>query len=314
MDLYSEIIKGNINALSKAITLVESTLETDQEKSQELISKCINKEYNSVRIGVTGIPGVGKSSFIEKFGEKFIKENKKVAVLAIDPSSEKTRGSILGDKSRMQSLSNNHNVFIRPSSNSGTLGGVSNKTKDSIILCETAGFEIIIIETVGVGQSETLVSKLVDIMLLLSITGAGDRLQGIKRGIIELSHLIIITKDDGENRNRVKETILDFKSTLALNTNMDNQWIQKALSCSAQENTGILEIHKNIDKCIRQSKSTNFFNIKREEQNIFWIHKILREEIGNRKFNNLRENNLIVKIENKIIKNNINIYKIIKDI
>ena len=151
-------------------------------------------------------------------------------------------------------------------------------------------------------------------MLLLSITGAGDRLQGIKRGIIELSHLIIITKDDGENRNRVKETILDFKSTLALNTNMDNQWIQKALSCSAQENTGILEIHKNIDKCIRQSKSTNFFNIKREEQNIFWIHKILREEIGNRKFNNLRENNLIVKIENKIIKNNINIYKIIKDI
>lgn len=314
MDLYSEIIKGNINALSKAITLVESTLETDQEKSQELISKCIKKEYNSVRIGVTGIPGVGKSSFIEKFGEKFIKENKKVAVLAIDPSSEKTRGSILGDKSRMQSLSNNHNVFIRPSSNSGTLGGVSNRTKDSIILCETAGFEIIIIETVGVGQSETLVSKLVDIMLLLSITGAGDRLQGIKRGIIELSHLIIITKDDGENRNRVKETILDFKSTLALNTNMDNQWIQKALSCSAQENTGILEIHKNIDKCIRQSKSTNFFNIKREEQNIFWIHKILREEIGNRKFKNLRENNLIIKIENKIIKNNINIYKIIRDI
>ena len=314
MDLYSEIIKGNINALSKAITLVESTLETDQEKSQELISKCIKKEYNSVRIGVTGIPGVGKSSFIEKFGEKFIKENKKVAVLAIDPSSEKTRGSILGDKSRMQSLSNNHNVFIRPSSNSGTLGGVSNKTKDSIILCETAGFEIIIIETVGVGQSETLVSKLVDIMLLLSITGAGDRLQGIKRGIIELSHLIIITKDDGENRNRVKETILDFKSTLALNTNMDNQWIQKALSCSAQENTGILEIHKNIDQCIRQSKSTNFFNIKREEQNIFWIHKILREEIGNRKYNNLRENNLIVKIENKIIKDNINIYKIIRDI
>jgi len=314
MDLYSEIIKGNINALSKAITLVESTLEIDQEKSQELISKCIKKEYNSVRIGVTGIPGVGKSSFIEKFGEKFIKENKKVAVLAIDPSSEKTRGSILGDKSRMQSLSNNHNVFIRPSSNSGTLGGVSNKTKDSIILCETAGFEIIIIETVGVGQSETLVSKLVDIMLLLSITGAGDRLQGIKRGIIELSHLIIITKDDGGNRNRVKETILDFKSTLALNTNMDNQWIQKALSCSAQENTGILEIHKNIDQCIRQSKSTNFFNIKREEQNIFWIHKILREEIGNRKYNNLRENNLIVKIENKIIKDNINIYKIIRDI
>ena len=314
MDLYSEIIKGNINALSKAITLVESTLETDQEKSQELISKCIKKEYNSVRIGVTGIPGVGKSSFIEKFGEKFIKENKKVAVLAIDPSSEKTRGSILGDKSRMQSLSNNHNVFIRPSSNSGTLGGVSNKTKDSIILCETAGFEIIIIETVGVGQSETLVSKLVDIMLLLSITGAGDRLQGIKRGIIELSHLIIITKDDGENRNRVKETILDFKSTLALNTNMDNQWIQKALSCSAQEDTGILEIHKNIDQCIRQSKSTNFFNIKREEQNIFWIHKILREEIGNRKYNNLKENNLIVKIENKIIKDNINIYKIIRNI
>ena len=220
MDLYSEIIKQNPNALSKAITLAESNLESDQIVSQNLISK-FEKNNNSIRIGITGIPGVGKSTFIEKFGQTFLDQNKKVAILAIDPSSEKSQGSILGDKSRMNELSANKNVFIRPSSNSGDLGGVANKTKDCILLCEAAGFDIIIIETVGVGQSETTVSKLVDIMLLLTITGAGDQLQGIKRGIIELAHLIIVTKDDGDNKIKAKEAVLEFKNTTSINAPID---------------------------------------------------------------------------------------------
>jgi len=312
MDLYSEIIKGNTNALSKAITLVESTLEKDQKKSQELLSKFLSNNNNSIRIGVTGIPGVGKSTFIEKFGIVFLK--KKVAVLAIDPSSEKTKGSILGDKSRMQTLSNHKNVFIRPSSNSGILGGVSNKTRDSIILCEAAGYDIIIIETVGVGQSETIVNQLVDIMLLLTIAGAGDRLQCIKRGIIELAHLIIITKDDGDNENKVKETVLDFNNTLALNAPMENRWFQKVLRCSAQENTGIDEINIIIEEYIRHVKLNNFFNVKRKKQDIYWINKIIKDELGNRRYNELREKNILQDIENKIIEEKINLYDIIQEL
>ena len=316
MDLYSEIIKGNTNALSKAITLVESTLEEDQKKSQKLLSKLLsnNNNNNSIRIGITGIPGVGKSTFIEKFGGIFLKENKKVAVLAIDPSSEKTQGSILGDKSRMQTLANHKNIFIRPSSNSGILGGVSNKTRDNIILCEAAGYDIIIIETVGVGQSETIVNQLVDIMLLLTITGAGDRLQAIKRGIIELAHLIVITKDDGDNKDKAKETALDFHNILALNAPMENRWVQKAVRCSAQENTGIDEINIIIEKYIRHIKLNNFFNVKRKKQDIYWINKIIKDELGNKKYNELRKNNMLQDIENKIIEEKVNLHDIIQEL
>jgi LAO/AO transport system kinase len=308
--LYSEIIQGNTNALSKAITLVESTLEEDKQESQKLLSKCIQKEYNSIRIGVTGIPGVGKSSFIELFGATFLRKKKKVAVLAIDPSSEKTKGSILGDKSRMQTLSNNKNVFIRPSSNSGMLGGVSNNTKDSILLCEAAGYDIVIIETVGVGQSETIVNQLVDIMLLLTITGAGDRLQGIKKGINELANLIIITKDDGDNKEKVKETMLDYQSILSLNINTD-KCKAKVFKCSSHENTGIEEINIATKQYIQRSKENDIFNIKRNKQKIYWVNKILKEELGNRKYNELRQMNIITDIEDKIIKEKANLFDLI---
>ena len=219
MDLFLEINKKNNNALSKAITLAESTLLEDQKLSYNLISK-FPKKNNSIRIGITGIPGVGKSSFIEKFGQTFLKEGKSVAVLAIDPSSEKTKGSILGDKSRMETLSADKNTFIRPSSNNGALGGVSNKTRESILLCEATGYDIIIIETVGVGQSETMVSQLVDIMVLLTITGAGDQLQAIKRGIIELAHLIVITKDDEDNKVKAKQTLIELKNIILIKGNI----------------------------------------------------------------------------------------------
>ena len=311
MDLYSKIIQGDANALSKAITLVESTLENDKKESQKLLSKCIQKEYNSVRIGITGIPGVGKSSFIEQFGTTFLRRKRKVAVLTIDPSSEKTQGSILGDKSRMQTLANNKNVFIRPSSNSGILGGVSNNTKDSIILCEAAGYDIIIIETVGVGQSETIVNQLVDIMLLLTITGAGDRLQGIKKGINELANLIIITKDDGDNQEKVKETMLDYNSIMSLNIKTDANSIPKVFKCSSHENTGIKEINIATKQYIQRSKETNLFNIKRTTQKTYWINKILKEELGNRKYNELKQTNMIIHIEDKIIKEKKNLFDLI---
>jgi len=313
MDLYSEIIKQNPNALSKAITLAESNLESDQIVSQNLISK-FEKNNNSIRIGVTGIPGVGKSTFIEKFGQTFLDQKKKVAILAIDPSSEKSQGSILGDKSRMNELSANKNVFIRPSSNSGDLGGVANKTKDCILLCEAAGFDIIIIETVGVGQSETTVSKLVDIMLLLTITGAGDQLQGIKRGIIELAHLIIVTKDDGDNKIKAKEAVLEFKNTTSINAPVDNYWIPKVVKCSALENIGIIEINELTNQFVSNAKSDDYFGNKRINQEKFWIRKIIKEEIGNRKFKLLVSDNRLYKIEKEVINYKKNIYQIIKSL
>ena len=204
MNLSKQIIAGNITALSKGITLLESTLESDEHKARKLVTDCLPESGNSIRIGITGVPGAGKSTFIETFGKLLTSKGKKVAVLAVDPTSEKTHGSILGDKSRMHELSTDKNAFIRPSPNKGTLGGVTNKTQDSIVLCEAAGFNIILIETVGVGQSETTVSNLVDFFLLLMLAGAGDELQGIKRGIMELADTLIITKSDGENIQNAK--------------------------------------------------------------------------------------------------------------
>jgi LAO/AO transport system kinase len=257
---------------------------------------------------------VGKSTFIEKFGQTFLDQKKKVAILAIDPSSEKSQGSILGDKSRMNELSANKNVFIRPSSNSGDLGGVANKTKDCILLCEAAGFDIIIIETVGVGQSETTVSKLVDIMLLLTITGAGDQLQGIKRGIIELAHLIIVTKDDGDNKIKAKEAVLEFKNTTSINAPIDDYWIPKVVKCSALENIGIIEINELTNQFVSNAKSDDYFGNKRINQEKFWIRKIIKEEIGNRKFKLLVSENRLYKIEKEVINYKKNIFQIIKSL
>ena len=313
MDLFLEINKKNNNALSKAITLAESTLIEDQKLSYNLISK-FPKKNNSIRIGITGIPGVGKSSFIEKFGQTFLKEGKSVAVLAIDPSSAKTKGSILGDKSRMETLSADKNTFIRPSSNNGALGGVSNKTRESILLCEAAGYDIIIIETVGVGQSETIVSQLVDIMVLLTITGAGDQLQAIKRGIIELAHLIVITKDDGDNKVKAKQTLTELKNIISINNNSDKNWSPKIVKCSAKENSGINEINSIINHFIEIARKENLFLQKREKQEIYWIKKTIREEIGNKKFKEIEKNKKINTILNDVISKNKSLIDIIQKI
>ena len=287
MNLSQEIINGNITALGKGITLIESTLAEHEEKAQQLLAECLPKSGNSIRIGITGVPGVGKSTFIETFGKLLTKQGKKVAVLAIDPTSERTQGSILGDKSRMHELANDKNAFIRPSPSSGTLGGVTNKTRESIILCEAAGFEIILIETVGVGQSETTANNLVDFFLLLMLAGAGDELQGIKRGIMELADALLITKSDGDNIPKAKNAALEYKRAIHLFPPMENDWIPKVSTCSALENTGIEEIYDTIDKFNRQMTSSGWKEKNRKDQNNYWLHLTVKEELGNKKYRSL---------------------------
>ena len=287
MDLAQEILKGNITALGQAITLVESTLPEDEKIAQKLLGACLLKSGNSIRIGITGVPGVGKSTFIETFGKLLTSQGKKVAVLAIDPTSERTKGSILGDKSRMHQLSSDKNAFIRPSPNSGTLGGVANKTRESIILCEAAGFDIILIETVGVGQSETTVNNLVDFFLLLMLAGAGDELQGIKRGIMELAHALVITKADGDNCQKAKNAGLEYKSALHLFPAMENGWTPQVSTCSALENTGVEQILETITKFDAQMLSSGWKIKNRKDQNNYWLHLKVKEELGNKKYNAL---------------------------
>lgn len=313
MTLYQQIIDGNITALSKGITLIESTLLEDEKHARKLIADCLHKSGNSIRIGITGVPGVGKSTFIEIFGKLLTSKGKKVAVLAVDPTSERTHGSILGDKSRMHELSTDKNAFIRPSPNKGTLGGVANKTRDSIILCEAAGFEIILIETVGVGQSETAVNNLVDFFLLLMLSGAGDELQGIKRGIMELADALIITKADGNNIQNSKIACLEYKRALHLFPELPNGWTPKVGTCSAIENKGIIEIYNIIKKFNSQMLANRWIKDNRETQKIYWLHQTIKEELGTKKYNSLIESNQIELLE-KEIKNGKDIYQILLNI
>lgn len=296
MDLFKEILKGNKVALAKGITLLESSLETDIISSQKLISDCLPHSGNSIRIGITGVPGVGKSTFIETFG-KILTEGKKVAVLAIDPTSEKTHGSILGDKSRMNKLAVDENAFIRPSPSSGTLGGVSSKTRDSIILCEAAGFDIILIETVGVGQSETTVNTICDFFLLLMLAGAGDELQGIKRGIMELADMLVITKADGDNLQKANNAKQEYQMALHLFPASENGWTPKVSVCSALEDTGIKDIWETISTYNQQMISNNYKDENRKKQDVYWLHHIIKEELGNKKYNSLVLEGKLEKLE-----------------
>ena len=313
MELSNKILSGNISALAKGITLVESTLPSDQKKAQQLLKKCSKKDRTTLRIGITGSPGVGKSTFIETFGELLTKKGKKVAVLAIDPSSEKTKGSILGDKSRMNKLSSNKNAFIRPSPSSGILGGVTNKTRDSILLCEAAGFDTILIETVGVGQSETTVSNLVDVFLLLMLAGSGDELQGIKRGIMEVADAIAITKADGDNIQKAKKAALEYKNAIHLFPPMESGWIPQVTTCSAVENIGISQILENIEKFNRLVISNGWKEKNRIKQSKFWLHLFIKEEFGNQKYNNLLSEGKIKLMEEELLTGK-KIYQIINSV
>ena len=302
MELARQIIKGNPTALGKGITLLESTLPEHEEQAQDLIIACLPHSGRSIRIGVTGVPGVGKSTFIEAFGKLLTKQGKKVAVLAIDPTSERTHGSILGDKSRMHELAADENAFIRPSPSSGMLGGVAKKTRESIILCEAAGFDIILIETVGVGQSETTVSNLVDFFLLLMLSGAGDELQGIKRGIMELADALIITKSDGDNMQEAKNAALEYKRALHLLPAMENGWIPQVSTCSSLKDTGIAEIFETITKFDTQMISSSWKIKNRKDQNKYWLNLAVKEELGAKQYNSMLAEGKLKMLEKELNK------------
>jgi len=299
-NLLSGIIAHDWTALSAAITLVESFKETDFREAQELIKLCLPYSGNSVRIGITGVPGVGKSTFIEAFGELIANKENKIAVLAIDPSSSLSKGSILGDKTRMNMLSMNENVFIRPSPAGSTLGGVARKTREAIILCEAAGFNYIFIETVGVGQSETVVKSMVVFFLLLMLTGAGDELQGIKKGIMEMADAVVITKADGENSKKSEIAAREYRNAIHLFPPNENNWIPKVLTCSAIDNFGLDEIHQMIKSFENQTKNNGSFEFNRRSQDRTWFLESLKELIYSNFFSKKSVKEFIKEIENKV--------------
>jgi len=278
-ELSKGILKGNVTALSRGITLIESTSKRHQAKANELLTHCLPHTTTSIRLGITGVPGVGKSSFIERLGVLLTKQGKKVAVLAVDPSSSISKGSILGDKTRMETLVNEPLAFIRPSASGDSLGGVARKTRESIILCEAAGYNVIIIETVGVGQSETAVHSMTDFFLLLKLAGAGDELQGIKRGIIEMADAIVINKADGENRKAAKLARLEFNRALHLYPAKESGWVPKTMTASALENEGIDEVWDLVNSFVTLMDENTFFQKKRMTQNKFWLHQTIENQL-----------------------------------
>ena len=284
-ELIEKIIAGDKVALSRAITLIESTNINHLEKANEVINGCLPYANKSVRIGITGVPGVGKSTFIEAFGKHLTGLGKKVAVLAIDPSSTLSHGSILGDKTRMEELVKDENAFIRPSASGESLGGVARKTREAIVLCEACGFDTIIIETVGVGQSETAVHSMVDFFLLLKISGAGDELQGIKRGIMEMADAVVINKADGDNIQKAKMAKVEFNRALHLFPMKNSGWSPKVTTCSAVTTDGIAEVYDLITEYITLTTTSGYFNEKREEQNQYWMLETINEQLKSSFYN-----------------------------
>lgn len=284
-ELIDGILAGNITSLSRSITLIESTNSNHLAKANEVINACLPFANKSIRIGITGVPGVGKSTFIEAFGKHLTNLGKKVAVLAVDPSSTISHGSILGDKTRMEELVKDKNAFIRPSASGETLGGVARKTRETITLCEAFGFDVILIETVGVGQSETAVHSMVDFFLLLKIAGAGDELQGIKRGIMEMADAIIINKADGDNIKKAQLAKVEFNRALHLFPAKKSGWIPTTATCSAITQEGIDTVWKIISKYIKLVKSNEYFLEKRKEQNQFWMMETIDEQLKTHFYN-----------------------------
>ncbi len=308
------ILSSNITYVSKAITLVESTKHEHQAQAQEIINAVIKHSGHSFRLGITGVPGVGKSTFIESYGLEVINRGHKLAVLAIDPSSQLSKGSILGDKTRMEQLSIHPKAFIRPSPSSGSLGGVARKTKESIIICEAAGYDYIFIETVGVGQSETAVHQLTDFFLLLMLAGAGDELQGIKRGIMEMADGMVITKADGTNAEKAKSARAEYARALHLFPPTESNWVPEVLTCSSIENKGIMEVYDMIDKYKRHTTLNHFFETKRIHQTKQWLHQTINDTRIERFYADPKINEEILKIEKQLEQNSINPYQAAMDL
>ena len=281
-DEYVEgILRGDITILSQAITLIESNKPEHYDQAQQIIERCLPHAGRSVRIGITGVPGAGKSTFIEAVGNMVVSLHHRLAVLAIDPSSERSGGSILGDKTRMESISSNPDIFIRPSPSAGSLGGVARKTRETIVLCEAAGFDVIFIETVGVGQSETAVHSMVDMFMLLQISGAGDELQGIKRGIMEMADMMVITKADGENIHKAELAKTQFQSALRLFPVPESQWRPKVYTCSSVDGTGLEEVWKGVEEFLDHTERNGYFQHNRNRQNKYWMYESINEALRN---------------------------------
>jgi len=279
VEYFEGIRQGNISILSQAVTLVESNKPEHQTVAQEIIIKCLPYAGKSVRLGITGVPGAGKSTFIESLGKKITMSGGKLAVLAIDPSSERSKGSILGDKTRMEELSADPNAYIRPSPSAGSLGGVARKTREIIILCEAAGFGTIFIETVGVGQSETVVHSMVDFFLLIQIAGAGDELQGIKRGIMEMADAIVINKADGDNYEKAQLAAAQFRNALHLFPPTGSGWSPPVLTCSALQNTGVEKVWNTVNEYVTLTKDNNYFKERRNDQARYWMYETINETL-----------------------------------
>ena len=297
------ILIGDVTLLSRAVTLIESSKPAHQFIAQEIIEKCLPHSGNSIRIGITGVPGVGKSTFIEVLGKLITKQGGKLAVLAIDPSSERTRGSILGDKTRMEELAADQNAYIRPSPSAGSLGGVARKTRETIVLCEAAGFNHIFIETVGVGQSETAVHSMTDFFLLLMLAGAGDELQGIKRGIMEMADAIAINKADGNNIDKAELAKMQYHNALHLFPAKESGWESKVLTCSAVQKIGVEEIWNTIQQFKTETFSNGFFERNRNYQSIYWLHETIQENLKRSFYQNESIKNEIEWIEKNIQQN-----------
>lgn len=271
------IRSGNRVILSRAITLVESQNEADRKQAEELLQAILPFSGNSFRLGITGVPGVGKSTFIEAFGTLLTEKGIKLAVLTIDPSSQRTKGSILGDKTRMEELSRNPNAFIRPSASGDTLGGVSGKTREVMLLCEAAGYDFIVVETVGVGQSETHVHGMVDFFLLLMLAGAGDELQGIKKGIMEMADSVVINKADGDNLKAAKRAKAEYQNALHLFPANPSGWIPQIKTCSSIDKSGLEEVLEMLSKFQNQVKGNGYFDKNRADQQVHWFKENLNE-------------------------------------
>ena len=295
------ILEGNITILSQAITLIESNNPDNYAQAQEIIERCLPYAGKSVRIGITGVPGAGKSTWIEAVGNMVTSLHHKLAVLAIDPSSERSGGSILGDKTRMETICHNPDVFIRPSPSAGSLGGVARKTRETVVLCEAAGFDVIFIETVGVGQSETAVHSMVDMFLLLQISGAGDELQGIKRGIMEMADMMVITKADGENIHKAELAKVQYQGALHLFPMPESGWRPKVFTCSSVAKTGLEEVWKGVEEYLDHIQANGYYEANRNRQNKYWMYESINEALKSSFYQNPSIAERIAGVEQRVL-------------
>lgn len=313
-EMVDGILRGDVTMLSRAVTLVESLNADHQKVAQEVIEKCLPHSGNSRRIGITGVPGAGKSTSIDVFGLHVLRDGGKLAVLAIDPSSERTKGSILGDKTRMEKLSVHPNAFIRPSPSAGSLGGVARKTRETIILCEAAGFDNIFVETVGVGQSETAVHSMVDFFLLIQLAGTGDELQGIKRGIMEMADGIVINKADGDNIPRAQLAQAQFRNALHLFPPTASGWVPEVLTYSGYYELGIPEVWDMIDRYFEFAKANGYFEKRRLEQSRYWMYETIDETLRKRFYNDPDVHDLLANYERRVLDNRLSSFIAARDV